>query len=161
MFAHILKLRYVTVVISIIAGLDALSFLIMGAKAAFKGYVHMIASGDAFEMSRPGLELLHSLDFLLVSLVLMILAFGVAKLFLLDPKTALTLELPSWLRIESISELKVLLWETILTTLLVVSLSGLSDGLFRKLDWTVLLTPIAILLLTLSLYFMRRGLTRS
>ena len=49
-----------------------------------------------------------------------------------------------------------LLWETILTTLLILGLSELTAALFGKPDWTVLLTPIAILVLALSLYFMKK-----
>jgi uncharacterized membrane protein YqhA len=104
MFRHFLKLRYITLVIATIAGLDALAFLVMGAKSAFQAYLHVMEEGHGIEATRPGLELLHSLDFLLVSLVLMIFGFGVAKLFLLDPKSHLSLELPPWLRVESIGE---------------------------------------------------------
>ena len=45
----------------------------------------------------------------------------------------------------------------ILTTLLIVALSDLSESLFGPLNWTVLLTPISILLLALSLYFMKKA----
>jgi uncharacterized membrane protein YqhA len=107
--------------------------------------------------SRPGLELLHSLDFLFVSLVLIVLGLGIAKLFLLAPGDSSDAGLPTWLRIDSISELKVLLWETILTTLLIASLSNLVEGLFGTLDWTVLLMPIAILILSLSLFFIKKA----
>jgi uncharacterized membrane protein YqhA len=154
LFERLLKIRYVAVIIAILAGLHALAFLVMGTESAVKGYKQLFYQrGDA----RPGLELLHSLDFLFVSLVLLILALGVAKLFLLDPKSKEAAELPSWLRIESISELKVLLWETILTTLLIGGLSPLIEAMFSNPDWTVLLTPGAILVLALSLFFMKKA----
>ena len=92
-----------------------------------------------------------------VSLVLVVLGLGIAKLFLLPPSSKAHADLPVWLRIERISELKVLLWETILTTLLIAGLSQLVVGLFSRLDWTILLMPVAILILALSLFFMKKA----
>ena len=154
MFEYLLKLRYITAVIVVLAALHAVAFLVMGTRSAIGAYKHVL--GVAEEGARPGLELLHSLDFLLVSMVLVILALGVAKLFLIDP-TKVRAGMPAWLGIESIGELKVLLWETILTTLLILGLSDLSGDIFEKPAWTVLVTPIAILILALSLYFMKKA----
>src|SRR5262245_17646642 len=120
MFEHLLKLRYAAVVIVVLAALHAIGFLAMGAEIAGEAYWdllhHTVKSGEA---SRQGLELLHSLDFLFVALVFIILSLGIAKLFLIPPARADAVDLPSWLKIDSITELKVLLWETILTTLLI------------------------------------------
>lgn len=153
MFQRLLKIRYLAVVIVILAVLHALAFLAMGTKDAFRGYKHLIFEDEG---SRPGLELLHSLDFLFVSLVLIVLALGIARLFLLEPGSGQIAHLPEWLRIESISELKVLLWETILTSLLIIGLSDITEGILERLDWSVLLTPAAILILALSLFFMKK-----
>jgi uncharacterized membrane protein YqhA len=139
----------------ILAALHAVAFLVLGARVAVGAYWAVIhPASDA--AARPGLHLLHSLDFLFVSMVLVVLALGIAKLFLVDSAAKQDLTLPGWLQIDSISELKVLLWETILTTLLIIALSDLTEGLFTTLTWTVLLTPGAILLLALSLFFMKR-----
>jgi uncharacterized membrane protein YqhA len=154
-FRHLLKIRYVMVVIVVFATLHAVAFLVMGARVAIEAYAGVIKVGHE-QIARPGLELLHGLDFLFVAMVLIVLALGVAKLFLVDPNAAENASLPKWLQIDSISQLKVLLWETILTTMLIVAMSDLTEGLFAPLTWTVLLTPIAILLLALSLYFMKR-----
>jgi len=156
MFNHLLKIRYLTVVIVLLSVGHAVAFLVMGTLTALKGYHHVLVGEHGTEKSRPGLELLHSLDFLFVSVVLIVLALGFAKLFLMNPSAKTDAELPVWLRIDSIAQLKVLLWETALTTLMIIALSDLSAGLFTKLDWTVLVTPSAILILALSLYFMKR-----
>src|SRR5262249_30986841 len=131
-------------------------YLYMGTRIAFHAYAHVLDQSISNEQ-RPGLELLHSLDFLFVSLVLLVLGLGIAKLFLLHPDSRQHADLPVWLRIESIAELKVLLWETILTTLLIAGLSELIEGLFTRLDWTTLMTPVAILILALSLFFMKKA----
>jgi uncharacterized membrane protein YqhA len=155
MFEHLLKIRYVTVVIVILAVLHALAFLLMGAQSSIEAYKRVLGKTDAHDYAQPGIELLHSLDYLFVSMVLVILALGVAKLFLMDPAKERA-GMPAWLGIQSIAELKVLLWETILTTLLILGLSDLSAGIFEKPAWTVLVTPVAILILSLSLFFMKK-----
>jgi uncharacterized membrane protein YqhA len=157
-FAYLLRARYITAVIVVLALLDSVAFLVMGTLNAVKGYVHVLKGESGLGEERPGLELLHSLDFFFVSMVLLVLALGIAKLFLMHPTAAgENGSLPAWLQIDSISQLKVLLWETILTNLLIVSLADLTEGLFTKLEWTVLLTPVAILVLSLSLYCMKRA----
>ncbi len=158
MFEFLLKFRYLAVVMVIIALLDAMAYLVMGARIALHAYVHLLdAPSVTPTRTRPGLELLHSLDFVFVSLVLIVLGLGIAKLFLLAPDSKAHSELPAWLRIDSIGELKVLLWETILTTLLIAGLSQLIEGLFTTLDWAILMIPIAILILALSLFFMKKA----
>jgi uncharacterized membrane protein YqhA len=155
LFDQLLKIRYLAVVIVILAACHAIAFLALGTKIALHAYMMILGQGETTAAARPGLELLHSLDFLFVSLVLMILSLGVAKLFLLDP-TKQTVPLPPWIQIDNVTELKVLLWETILTTLLIVAMSDLVTNLGQTLAWTVLIVPIAILILALGLYFMKR-----
>ena len=154
MFERFLKVRYVAVVIVILALCHALAFLAMGAHVAVRAYLHLFDESPAVG-SGPGLELLHSLDFMFISMVLLVLSIGIAKLFLVSPTFDDT-KLPTWLRVHSITELKVLLWETVLTTLLIVGLSDLTTALYAKLQWTALVMPMAILILSLSLFFMKR-----
>jgi uncharacterized membrane protein YqhA len=153
-FEQLLKLRYVAVVIVFLTALHALAFLFIGTKLAVTAYGHIVFGAP--DETRPGMELLHSLDFLFVSMVLLVLSLGIAKLFLLGANTNES-NLPVWLRIDSIGELKVLLWETVLTTLLIAGLPDLVAGLFGKLEWTVLILPVAILILAVSLYFMKKA----
>jgi uncharacterized membrane protein YqhA len=155
-FEQLLKIRYIAAVVVILSLLHSLTFLYMGARIAVATYWHVLSGATGEAADRPGVELLHSLDFFLVSLVLMILALGIAKLFLLPSTTHRSSRLPSWLSLETFSDLKFLLWETILTTLLIAGLPMLSAGLFEKLDWTALLVPAAILLLAFSLYLMKK-----
>ncbi len=157
-FQHLLKARYLALVVVILALLHALTFLFMGAQMAFRAYHYVLTRGTGAVAERPGLELLHSLDFLLLALVLIILAFGVAKLFLRRPDAAdEDSPLPRWLQIETFSDLKYLLWETILTALLIIALSTLTTGMFEELAWTSLVIPGGILLLALSFYFMKKA----
>jgi uncharacterized membrane protein YqhA len=157
-FEHLLKIRFVAIAVVVMAILHSVAFLWMGAQIAFATY-WQILRGDSGNTGRPGLELLHALDFLLVSLVLLILALGVAKLFLVRPAPTSDAHspVPVSLQVETFTDLKVLLWETILTALLIEALSVFTSGLFGKLDWSVLIVPAGIALLSLSLYFIKRG----
>jgi uncharacterized membrane protein YqhA len=155
LFEQLLKVRFVAVVVVILSFLHSLAFLFLGARSAIETYLHILGVGGA-AMERPALELLHSLDFFLVSLVLLILSLGVAKLFLLPPAAPHSRRLPSWLDVETFSDLKYLLWETILTTLLIAALPLLTAGLFGEVEWVALASPAAIFLLALSLYFMKK-----
>jgi uncharacterized membrane protein YqhA len=158
MFEQLLKVRYVVVVIVVLAVLHAVAFLVLGAATAVTAYRDVLhAWGQAGTEGRPGLKLLHSLDYLFVAMVFLILALGIAKLFFIGPKAAEGMDLPSWLRVQNIAELKVLLWETILVTLVITSLSELSSGLFEKVQTTALVTPAAILMLSLALFFLKKA----
>lgn len=154
MFRYLLKLRYLAVIIVILAVLHALAFLFMGTQIAFRAYAQILKYGPTpVGESRPGLELLHSLDFLFVAIVFIVLALGLARLFVV--RAGATNEgLPTWLHIEKIGDLKVMLWETILMTLVIVGLSELA--LLGPLTWEALVRPAAILILAVSLYLVKR-----
>ena len=156
---QLLKIRYIAAVVVILSILHALAFLFLGARIAFHAYHLIVSRAGAAENVRPGLELLHSLDFLLIALVLLILGLGVAKLFLLPPGAVARrlYALPTWLNMETFSDLKVLLWETILVALVVFGLPTLSADLVGKLDWSALVLPAAITLMALGLFFMKRA----
>src|SRR5262249_44994417 len=142
---QLLKIRYIAVVVVILSILHSIAFLFLGGRIAFHAYHLIITGSHAGENVRPGLEILHSLDFLLISLVLLILGLGVAKLFLLPPPApGRTYALPTWLNMKTFSDLKVLLWETILTALVVFGLPTLSSDLAGTLAWTALVLPAAI-----------------
>jgi uncharacterized membrane protein YqhA len=155
MFEQLLKVRFLAVVVVVLAILHAVAFLYMGTHLAVQSYWHILTDQGGSGGERPGLELLHSLDSLLVALVMMILAVGVAKLFLL-PHHEERPSLPKWLDINTFSDLKYLLWETILLALMVVGLSTMFTGT-RQLTWSALVIPAAILLLALSLFLMKRA----
>jgi uncharacterized membrane protein YqhA len=155
MFERLLKVRYLAVVVVAFAVIHALAFLYLGGRTALKTY-WTILSGKEGGHERPGLELLHALDNLLVSLVMIILAAGVTKLFLTSNPVGHHWSLPKWMDIETFSDLKFLLWETILLALLVFGLSTMfsHEG---QTSWNALVIPGAILLLAISLFLMKRG----
>ena len=102
--------------------------------------------------------LLKAVDLFLIGVVLFIFSFGLLILFS-RKSVPLPVELPDWLRIKDFMHLKIILWEAILTALVVSFLAGLAELKFKgvELTFTVLIVPGAILLMALSLYLLKKG----
>jgi uncharacterized membrane protein YqhA len=123
-----------------------------GVMECIKGYKLIINYGMSEEL-KPGMYLLKGLELFLVSMVFMIFALGMLRLFIVYH--AHNEQVPSWLKIENFKELKVLLWETILVTLVVFTLTKVASD-SEVLTWNALILPGVILALTGSLFLMKR-----
>lgn len=152
MFHKMLYVRYILLVAVVFLLLSACAFIIVGSIHCLHGFVEL-ARHDFLptEEARPGLHLLEGLDAYMVALIFMIFGLGIARLFVFDK--ANVEGLPAWLNIHDIKELKVLLWETILVTLVILCVTNLAKHPVRS--WEVLLFPGVILILSLALYFVR------
>lgn len=152
MFKKILRFRFIILVGVIFTFINSAIFMVAGVVQSVHGYTIYIKHGVSEEY-HPGVYLLNALDMFLVSIVFMIFALGIMKIF-----THYHLpgqDLPAWLKIDSFKELKVLLWETILVTLVVFTLTSLVT-IKEKLTWDLLVLPVIILLLTASLYLVKK-----
>jgi uncharacterized membrane protein YqhA len=87
----------------------------------------------------------------MLAIIFIIFGSGIARLFLFNK--APDEQIPSWLRFQEMKGLKVLLWETILVTLVIYCLQVLLTH--KELDYELLILPGAILLLSVALFFMR------
>ena len=94
------------------------------------------------------------LDLFLVSMVFLIFALGIMRIFT-HYKTS-DEDLPGWLRINDFKELKILLWETVIVTLVVFTLTELVNSK-QSLKTDALIMPGVILLLTVSLFLMKKN----
>jgi hypothetical protein len=63
--------------------------------------------------------------------------------------------LPDWLKIGSFMGLKILLWETVLVTLVVYSFTAVIAKI-DSLQWNVLVLPGVILILTIAVVLLKR-----
>ncbi|HOX83630.1 MAG TPA: YqhA family protein, partial [Chryseolinea sp.] len=97
---------------------------------------------------KPGLEIVESLDMFLVSLVFLMVSLGLMKLFYPDFSWFKKFDLP-WLKIETFFDLKLLIWNAFLLTLLVTFGIQLikSNGHW---EWNMLVVPAAVLLFSVS-----------
>ena len=142
-------LRVMISVISIILLIDALVLAGRGVLLSVHAY------RDLFDptVERPLLPALEAVDLFFLALVFIIMAIGLVQLFVGDLRLVRSPAL-SWLKIDSFTALKVLLWDTFLVTLLVLFVTKLVQ--VEVMDWSVLILPTAILALTVSSYLLKK-----
>jgi uncharacterized membrane protein YqhA len=149
----LLRFRYVYMIAVVFTLINSVIFLLAGARQSFEGWIsiyrHLIGQ-EAITI--PKLPLLESLDSFLIALVFLIFSLGIMKIFIGYQHS--DAGLPSWLRIHDFKELKVLLWETILVTLVVMSMGTVARN-FDALTWQVLVSPVIVLVLAVGLFLMR------
>ena len=125
---------------------------IIGVRAIFQGQVHTEV--------RPGIILFQALDVFLIGFLFLIFSLGFAQLFVSDNSKIKSLILnwtPNWLKVESFTQLKLILWDTILTTLVVLFAGETFRNLDDVYDWKLLYIPVAILLISLSKFLIIRS----
>jgi uncharacterized membrane protein YqhA len=152
MFQKLLKIRYIIVLAVAILFLNSIFFIIGGTIFSVKGYIEFAKNGFVpSETYNPVLYILKGLDAFMLAIIFIIFGLGIARLFLFNK--ADDDQVPTWLRFHEMKGLKVLLWETILVTLVIYCLQVLLTH--KELGYELLVLPGAILLLAVALFFMR------
>jgi uncharacterized membrane protein YqhA len=152
MLQRLLRIRYIIIVAVGILFLNSIFFVIGGTVLSVKGYIEFTQNGFALsETYNPGMYILKGLDAFMLAIIFMIFGLGIARLFLFN--NASDEQIPSWLRFHEIKGLKVLLWETILVTLVIYCLQVLMTH--KELTPDLLILPAAILLLAAALFIVR------
>lgn len=152
MLNKILRIRYVYLIAVFFTLLNSLYFLFAGVLESLHGYKIFLQYGLEGK-ERPGVYLLGGLDLFLVSMVFLIFGLGILNIFINYHKV--DENLPDWLKINSFKGLKILLWETVMVTLVVFSFTGIITNR-ESLQWTALIIPGAIMLLSVGLFFMKK-----
>lgn len=153
---YVLKtFHLLTIIIVIFTALNAVAFIAIGILDSFHGMKGIFIEKD-HPNERPGLIILESLDVFLVALVFLIFAIGITMLFLPKSANQLRENLPNWMNIKSFIELKLILWEAILTALIVFFVTEVYED-EAHLSWDILLIPGSILLLSLSIFVLRKS----
>ena len=155
MVRSLLRIRYLAAVVALVFALHAVGFLALGVLRAVQAYRLLFEPNSLGPEGRPGVHIAESVDALLFALVLLVLSLGTASLFLSRGETEGTQKLPAWMRVKSLTELKLLLWEAILATLVVAAASGIIAAL-PNLEWKLLVLPAAILVLSVSYFLLKR-----
>lgn len=155
MIKKLLLLRYVFLIAAGFTIVNSIFFLGVGVMECVKAYSLFFKYGIS-DKHRPGVLVLQGLDLFLISMVFLIFALGIIRLFIhYQPGSNAENELPDWLKLNSFKDLKVLLWESILVTLVVFCLTRIVIGNHAS-EWQVLILPLVILILTISLYIMKK-----
>jgi uncharacterized membrane protein YqhA len=98
----------------------------------------------------PALE---AVDLFFLALVFFIMAIGLVQLFVGEVPLLKSVSF-SWLKIDTFMDLKILLWDTFLVTLLVLFVTSLVHA--ESLDWSIFILPASIFLLTSSSFLLKR-----
>lgn len=130
------------------------SFLFIGISVYRSVHAYILVAQGKME-ERPGVHLAESLDGFLIALVFIVFSMGVAKFFVPNSGFLKGYELP-WLKLDSFSSLKLILWEMLLTTMFVFFAAKLVIS-GDNLDWSILITPAAILMLSIAYKLIKHG----
>jgi uncharacterized membrane protein YqhA len=153
MFNKILRVRYIFLIAVVFTFLNSIFFLIGGVIESLHGYRLFYEYGLGGEY-KPGAYLLKGLDLFLVSMVFLIFALGIMRIF--THYQSNDENLPAWLRFNDFKDLKILLWETVIVTLVVFTLTEIVTSK-ESLKPDALIMPGVILILTASLFLMKRN----
>lgn len=147
-----LKLRALMLIASFGALIGSGVMYWIGAKYLLEavGILHP-ETGDGPHL--PAVMVLEAMDAFLFAIVLTIFAYGIAVGFVmrLDDKTAE--QLPDWMKVSGIGELKHTLAEVVLIILIVTFAKDVVED--QKLDWSQLMLPIAVVLFAAALWLLR------
>lgn len=152
MVDKILHVRYMYLVAVIFTLINSLFFMIAGVVNCIEGYRLYFNTWRGQHEGSAAIVLLEGLDAFLVSLVFLVFSLGMWKIFIRYDVSIQ--KLPPWLDIKSFKELKLLLWETILVSLVVFCISAVASHI-DSLTWEILILPAIVLLLSIGLYLMR------
>ena len=122
-----------------------------------RGELHFVHYSEDKIDRAPSLMLLEAVDAFLLAFVFFVFAFGLYKIFFLKDDIKINDALPRWLHIDSIFELKSLLWYSVLTTMVVLFLNFAVIRISENdLSWNFLMLPAGIMLISVSLFFIKR-----
>ena len=155
MLRQIFSYRLIAVLIALFILINSIAFTIGGIFLSCKGIYLIVTEGMGTD-SHPGLMIMESVDVFLLALVFMVFAIGIIKLFVPDAHQSITVRSLHWLKIRNFSDLKMLLWEAVLTTLVVFFITGYVHQ-EDHIDWKIMILPISILLLSISYFIMKKS----
>jgi uncharacterized membrane protein YqhA len=158
----IFRTRYVSVVAVIFGAIGAVLMFAIGAVTTvdsvltyFGGHDEAAFSSDAALAAT--VEIVSALDQFLLGLVLLVFAFGVYSLWIATDTAAESsrVHTPEWIKVTSITDLKVQLIEVVAVLLAVLFLKGVLS--VPETVWSDLVVPIAVVLLAGSVWLIRKA----
>lgn len=124
----------------------------------FAGVFVYLAKGAEHTTRLMAIGLLHAVDIFLVAIVFFVLSLGFFILFDYGERP-FPVRIPEWLHVKNFTQLKVILWEAILTTLVVSWLADLVEKEISGeiIDVQSLIIPAGILIIAVSLFALKKG----
>jgi uncharacterized membrane protein YqhA len=161
----VFRSRFVSVVAVVFGAIAAVTMFLIGAVTTTKGIATYLGADEFKAFSSDAalattLDVITALDQFLLGLVLLVFAFGVYSLWIVaDAETweseRTRVRAPDWLKVDSVTDLKVKLLEVIAVLLAVLFLKGvLADP---NLTWPDLIVPVAVALFGVTIWLIRKA----
>ena len=160
--------RYVSIVAVVFAAVGAVFMFLVGAVTTIKAIGVYFGSGDLEAFSSDAalsatVDVVTALDQFLLGLFLLVFAFGVYSLFVIADRDTWSeareeLRAPDWLKVSSVTDLKVKLLEVVAVIIAVLFLKivlDISKG--SDLPWNAIILPAAVVLFGLTVWFFRKA----
>ena len=146
MLTVLLSLRYIMALASV--GVVAAAFLMFweGLARIWQAFIYVRTHPDQVIIT----AVLQGVDKLLFGIVLVIFGCAITVGFVIDRSSSLRKELPSWMMIEGVAELKNLFFQMIILYLVVHFVTLVAETTELP-DWNALVLPIAIVLLAAAM----------
>jgi uncharacterized membrane protein YqhA len=161
----IFRSRYVSVIAVVFAAIGAVTMFLIGAVTTIKAIITYFGGDEAKALSSDAaltttVDIISSLDQFLLGLVLLVFAYGVYSLFVVANSEQWEAErervkAPDWLKVESVTDLKVKLLEVIAVLLAVLFLKGAIEN--PVFTWPDLVIPGAVLAFGLTIWLIRKA----
>jgi uncharacterized membrane protein YqhA len=149
MFRLALSLRFIMLLASLGATLGAMMMFWVGAEKLVRALKALVAGGDDDTTS----VVMAATDSFLFGIVLMIFTYAIMFGFVFQLPEEERRQLPAWMRIEGVGELKHTLVEVILVYLIVDFATDIAEPAMHH-SWQMLAMPLSILLLAGALRLM-------
>ena len=161
----IFRSRYVSVIAVVFGAVGAVTMFIIGGITTIKGIIAYLGGDEAKALSSDAalmttVDLITALDQFLLGLVLLVFAYGVYSLWIVADSEKWEDErervrAPDWLKVESVTDLKVKLLEVIAVLLAVLFLKGaIQNPVFA---WPDLVVPAAVLAFGVTIWLIRKA----
>ena len=158
----IFRARYVSVVAVIFGAIGAVLMFVIGAVTTVDSVVTYLGGHDDAAFSSDAalaatVEIVSALDQFLLGLVLLVFAFGVYSLWIVTDTGEETsnIRTPGWIKVSSVTDLKLQLIEVVAVLLAVLFLKGVLSK--PETAWTDLVVPISVVLFAGTVWLIRRA----
>lgn len=150
--------KFIIVVPILCTFIISITFIGLGVYEAAQGFYGVI-DGQLGTEARPGLKLFQALDIFLFAFLFLIFSIGFAQLFIPKPSRIINLIdviTPKWLKVEDFTQLKLILWDTVLTTLVILVVGDIfrTNGNY---GWQLTIVPATVLIISFSKYLIKKG----
>ena len=158
----IFRTRYVGVIAVSFGAIGAVLMFIIGAVTTVDAVVTYLGGHEDKAFSSDAalaatVEIVSALDQFLLGLVLLVFAFGVYSLWIVadTAEAESRIHAPAWIKVNSVTDLKVQLLEVVAVLLAVLFLKGVLSN--PQTAWSDLVVPIAVVLFAGAVWLIRKA----